>query len=98
MNFEGIFRSKLLRFGLSVAAVLVVTVGLLSLGDRINSTTVALTLLLIVLSTATFFGRNPALLASFVAMLCFNYFFLPPVHTWSIADPQNLIAWAAFTI
>jgi K+-sensing histidine kinase KdpD len=38
------------------------------------------------------------LLASFVAMLCFNYFFLPPVHTWSISDPQNLVAWAAFTM
>ena len=78
--------------------MLLATVGLQSLGDHINSTTVALTLLLVVLSSATFFGRNPALLASFVAMLCFNYFFLPPVHTWTIADPQNLVAWAAFTI
>ncbi len=98
MNFGELFQSKLARFGISMAAVLLVTVALSSLEDRINSTTVALTLLLIVLSTATFFGRNPALLASFVAMLCFNYFFLPPVHTWSISDPQNLIAWAAFTI
>jgi two-component system sensor histidine kinase KdpD len=31
-------------------------------------------------------------------MLCFNYFFLPPVHTWTISEPQNLVAWAAFTI
>lgn len=98
MSYTSVFRSATAGFGVSVAAVLLVTVGLLSLGDRINSTTVALTLLLIVLSTATFFGRNPALLASFVAMLCFNYFFLPPVHTWSIADPQNLVAWAAFTL
>ncbi len=98
MSYTSVFRSTTVGFGVSVAAVLLVTVGLLSLGDRINSTTVALTLLLIVLSTATFFGRNPALLASFVAMLCFNYFFLPPVHTWSIADPQNLVAWAAFTL
>ncbi len=98
MNFEGIFRSKLLRFGISIAAVLLATIGLEQLTDRVNSTTVALLLLLIVLSSATFFGRNPALLASFVAMLCFNYFFLPPVRTWTIADPQNLVAWAAFTI
>jgi K+-sensing histidine kinase KdpD len=98
MNLEAIFRSKLLRFGLSVAVVLSATVGLAMLGERVNSTTVALVLLLIVLSSATFLGRNPALLASFVAMLCFNYFFLPPVGTWHIADPQNLVAWAAFTI
>src|SRR5580765_968472 len=98
MNSDHIFRSTLLRYGISIAAVLLATIGLQSLGDQINSTTVALTLLLIVLSLATFLGRNPALLASFVAMLCFNYFFLPPLHTWTIAEPQNLVAWAAFTI
>jgi K+-sensing histidine kinase KdpD len=64
----------------------------------VNSTTVALVLLLIILASATLFGRNPALVASFGAMLSFNYFFLPPVRTWHIADPQNLIAWASFTI
>ena len=98
MNLEGIFHSKLLRFCLSVAAVLLATVALATLAEHVNLITVALALLLIVLAAATFFGRNPALLASFVAMLCFNYFFLPPIHHWTIADPQNLVAWAAFTI
>ena len=98
MKLEGIFRSKMLRFGVSVAAVLLATVGLGALGGRVNLVTVSLTLLLIVLSSATFFGRNPALLASFVAMLCFNYFFIPPVLTWHIAESQNLFAWAAFTL
>jgi K+-sensing histidine kinase KdpD len=97
MNVK-LFRSKLFTYSLSVAAVLAAALALGSLTDHVNSTTVALTLLLIVLSSATFFGRNPALLASFVAMLCFNYFFLPPFLTWTIAEPPNLIAWAAFTI
>ncbi len=98
MNVEGIFRSRLLRFGLSVAVVLLVTVALVELRERVNLTTVALAFLLVVLSSATFFGRNPALLASLVAMLCFNYFFLPPVYTFTISDSENLVAWAAFTI
>ena len=98
MNLDGIFSSKLLRYGLSVAAVLVITLTLIALETHVNTTTVALAFLLVVLSSATFFGRNPALLASFIAMLCFNYFFIPPVHTWTISDPQNLVAWAAFTI
>lgn len=98
MSLQGTLNSTLLRYGLSVASVLVVTIGLIELSTEVNSTTVALALLLIVLSSATFFGRNPALLASFVAMLCFNYFFLPPLHTWTISEPQNLVAWAAFTI
>ena len=98
MKFDSVFSSGPIRYGISVASVVVVTIGLVELDARVNSTTVALALLLVVLSSATFFGRNPALLASFVAMLCFNYFFLPPVHTWTISEPQNLIAWAAFTI
>ncbi len=38
------------------------------------------------------------MLTSLFAMLGFNYFFLPPVRTWTIAEPQNLVAWAAFTV
>jgi len=98
MKLEGVFQSKLLRFGVSVAAVVVAILLLSLLADRVNSTTVALALILVVLTSATFFGRNPALLSSFVAMLGFNYLFLPPVRTWHIAEPQNLVAWAAFTI
>lgn len=98
MKFDDLFHSKLTRYGVSAAAVLLITMLLEAFAGQINSTTVALTLLLIVLFSATFFGRNPALLASFAAMLCFNYFFLPPVRTWTISDPQNLVAWAAFTI
>lgn len=95
---ESIFRSKLLRYGVSVAGVLLATIGLVELREYIDSTTVALAFLLIVLSSATFFGRNPAFLTSFAAMLCFNYYFLPPYYTWTISDPQNLVAWAAFTL
>ena len=98
MNLEDLSRSRLLRYVLSAVAVLLATVALGSFAEHVNSTTAALTLLLIVLSCATFFGRNPALLASFIAMLCFNYFFLPPFHGLAIAEPQNLVAWAAFTI
>lgn len=98
MQFPYPLSSRFARFGLAVASVLACTVFLTQFIDHVNSTTVALTLLVCILFAATFFGRNPALVASFVAMLAFNYFFLPPVRTWTIADPQNLIAWAAFTI
>lgn len=92
------FTSKLFRYGAPVVAVVLMTLVLWLLGEHVNLTTVALVFLLVVLSSATFFGRNPALVASFAAMLSFNYLFIPPVGTWHIADPQNLVAWAAFTI
>jgi len=98
VNIDNVVSSKLARYGLSVVAVGVVTGILYALGTHVNLTTVALAFLLVVLTSATFFGRNPALVASFAAMLCFNFLFVPPVLTWHIADPQNLVAWAAFTI
>jgi len=86
------------RYGTPLVAVVLITIALWLLGEHVNLTTVALIFLIVVLASATFFGRNPALLASFIAMLSFNYLFIPPVGTWHIADPQNLVAWAAFTI
>jgi two-component system sensor histidine kinase KdpD len=89
---------KIVRFGVSMLAVLLITALLEPFHREINSTTVAFAFLLVVLSSATFFGRNPALLASLIAMLCFNYFFFPPYQTWAIADSKNLVAWFAFTL
>ena len=64
----------------------------------LSSTTVALALLLIVLATATVARLRVAIIVSVAAMLMFNFFFLPPVGTLTIADPQNWIALVAFLI
>src|SRR5205085_1242756 len=82
----------------SVTGIAVVTAALAPFHERINSTTVALALLLVVLFVATLWGSRPALLASVLGMLCFNFFFLPPVHTFTIAAPQNWVALTAFFI
>jgi two-component system, OmpR family, sensor histidine kinase KdpD len=62
----------------------------------VNPTTVALTFLLVVLLLASRWGLTIATTTAVVATLAFNYFFLPPVHTFTIADPQNWIALLAF--
>lgn len=89
---------KATPFALALASIVLTTALLEPFHEHLSVTTVALALLLVILFTATFSGRNPALLAALAAMLCFNYFFLPPVRTWTIANPQNLIAWAAFIL
>ncbi|MEZ5426415.1 MAG: DUF4118 domain-containing protein [Pyrinomonadaceae bacterium] len=63
-----------------------------------NTATVGIVFLLLILFIATFIGRNPALLASFAAVGCFNFFFIPPVRTWTISEPQNWVAWISFTV
>lgn len=87
-----------MRFGGALFSIALITFLLEPFHAVINTATIALAFLLLILFIATFLGRNPALVASVAAMLCFNYFFLPPVRTWTIAEPQNLIAWAAFMI
>lgn len=73
-----------------------VTISLGPFHEQINSTTVALAFLLVVLFVAIFSGSRPALLASVVAAFCFNYFFLPPLYTLTIAHPQNWVALIVF--
>jgi two-component system sensor histidine kinase KdpD len=73
-----------------------VTTALGPFHEQINSTTVALAFLLVVLFVALFWGSRPALLASVVAAVCFNYFFLPPLYTLTIAHPQNWVALIVF--
>ena len=65
---------------------------------HVNSVTVALSFLLAVLGIATRWGLTEALAASVFGMLCFNFFFLPPVGTLTIADPQNWVALFAFVV
>jgi two-component system sensor histidine kinase KdpD len=62
----------------------------------VNQTTVALTLLLAILTVSTVWGLRVSVFMSVLAMLAFNYFFLPPVGKLTIADPQNWVALIAF--
>jgi len=68
------------------------------IGTHVNAATVSLALLLTVLFIATRWGSAPALATSIVAMLCFNFFFLPPLGTFTIAATDNWVALIAFLI
>ena len=68
------------------------------LATHINPITVALALLLIVLFVATAWGPNPPYVSSLLGVACFNFFFLPPLHTFVVADPENWIAFISFLI
>lgn len=63
---------------------------------HVNPTTVALSFLLAILSIAAAWGLRFAVPMSIAAALCFNFFFLPPVGTLTIADSQNWVALLAF--
>src|SRR5215467_9254125 len=77
------------------AAIVLVTVVFKEIA-RINATTVGFAYLITILMIAASWGLAESILASVVATFCLNYFFLPPVGTWAISEPENLVALIAF--
>jgi two-component system sensor histidine kinase KdpD len=62
----------------------------------VNATTAALAYLVAILFIAARWGLVESIAGSLMAVLCFNFFFLPPIGTFTIADPQNWVALFAF--
>jgi two-component system, OmpR family, sensor histidine kinase KdpD len=65
---------------------------------HVNPTTVALTFLLMVLWVAAYWGFRFSVFLAVLATLAFNYYFLPPIGTFTVADPQNWVALFAFLV
>jgi two-component system, OmpR family, sensor histidine kinase KdpD len=59
---------------------------------------VDLVFLTAVVAVAVRFGLLPSLFASLASALCYNFFFLPPIYTFTITDPHNIAAFALFTL
>lgn len=65
---------------------------------RLNPATIGFVFLLVVLGVALGRGLVAATVASFAATAAFNFFFFPPLHTFTIAEPANWVALASFLI
>jgi two-component system sensor histidine kinase KdpD len=82
-----------------LAALAIVAVGL-GIAELIHPwlgiENVDLVFLTAVVGVAVRFGLWPSLLASVAASLCYNFFFLPPVHAFTITDPTNVAAFFFF--
>jgi two-component system sensor histidine kinase KdpD len=59
---------------------------------------VDLVFLTAVVAVAVRYGLWPSLLASVAASLCYNFFFLPPIYTFTITDPTNVAAFFFFML
>ena len=84
------------RYAFVVAAVVIVAVGAFKL--HVNQTTVVMMLLVMVLLTSAYWGLRYALLMAMLAAAAFDFFFLPPVGSMTISDPQNWMALFAFLV
>jgi two-component system sensor histidine kinase KdpD len=51
-----------------------------------------------VLASAIAWGLLPSLFAGVLSVLAFNFLFLPPLYTFTIGDPENILALAVFAV
>ena len=59
---------------------------------------ISLVFLSAILFSAVRFGLLPSLFAALLSVLAYNFFFLPPLYTFTIADPANVVALIFFTV
>ncbi len=85
-----------MRYVVVIAAIAAITA--IDFRLHVNHTTVALMFLVAVLLVSAYWGLRYALVLAVGATAAFNFFFLPPVGTFTIADPQNWVALFAFLV
>ncbi len=65
---------------------------------RVNETAAGLVFLTTVVWLATRAGIRRSLYVALLCALCFDYYFLPPVHTFRLAGPQEWIEMLSFAV
>src|ERR1700751_3065207 len=93
-----VIQRRTLRSFLALLLVAGITVFFRKALPHVNQTTVALSFLLAILAVSAVWGMAVSVLMSIAAMLALNYFFLPPVGTFNVTDPQNWVALFAFLL
>src|ERR1700730_16787643 len=96
MKMQRFLAGRVMGFCVAIAIVAGITYFYRHL--HVNQTTVALSFLLAILAVSAVWGMAVSVFTSIVAMLAFNYFFLPPVGTFTITDPQNWVALVSFLV
>ncbi len=87
------------RTYLGSLAMVIAALGVgLALQQFLAVSNIALVFLMAVLASAITYGLWPAIITSLVSVLAYNFFFLPPLYTFTIADPDNVVALFFFAV
>ena len=87
--------ARWLGSGMAVAGALGLA---LLLREYLGITSVALVFLMAVLGSAVAYGLAESLFACLLSVLAYNFFFLPPLYTFTIGDPENVVALIVFAV
>jgi two-component system sensor histidine kinase KdpD len=88
---------SIVRYSISTASAAVI-VAVYFLRLHVNETTVALTFLIGILLVAANWGLRHSIYLSILSAAAFNFFFLPPVLTFTVGDGRNWVALLAFLV
>jgi two-component system, OmpR family, sensor histidine kinase KdpD len=87
---------RIYGFALAAAAPPLITIGLASARGGLNLLSDALVFLVLVVVVALVGGLYPALFAAVVTSLLLNFYFIPPLDTFTIAEANNVLALVVF--
>jgi len=85
-------------YGVSAALVGAAVLLGMALREVLQAASISLAFLTAVLAAAAAFGLWPSLFACLLSVLAYNFFFLPPLYTFTIADPENVVTLVFFLI
>src|SRR6185312_10235908 len=88
---------SIIRYVVSTGTLAVI-VAVYVLWVHVNEMTVAMTLLVVILIAASMSGLRHAIYLSLLSSAAFNFFFLPPVLTFTIREPRNWVALLSFLV
>ncbi len=91
-------RSDLVAYGASIGLVGLALGAALLLKHVLGVSNVSLTFLIAILTSAIAYGLWASLFACVVSVLAYNFFLLPPIYTFTIADPENVVFLFFFAI
>ena len=89
-------RRRLAGYALAAVLAPLLTILLASLRDQLNLTTDVLVFLVAAIAVALVGGFVPAVLEAIAGFLLLNFFFTPPIHRFTIADANNVLALVVF--
>ncbi|MEA2642541.1 MAG: two-component system, OmpR family, sensor histidine kinase KdpD [Chloroflexota bacterium] len=92
------FQQGWIGYGAAIGAVAAISLVVSAALGRVPSGHISMLYLIAVLVTAVAFGRGPAIMASIAAFITFDWFFVEPLHTLAVADPEEWIALILFLL
>src|SRR6185369_11283953 len=97
-DYRTIARQGWFAYSAALVAVAAVTVLIGVILERAAIANISMLYLIAVLSVAVCFGSRPAVAASVLAFLAFDFFFVEPVLTFTVSDPDEWVALLLFLL